>query len=101
MVTGVEVFVFQGRTRGPCPPHHMGGTRRDRGARLLKMWKSEHISDKNTGMPVQVDAKAAGGRTSMAVEYIERIKREQQNAEPAPGRGSSPAVGENPRVNGR
>jgi predicted DNA-binding antitoxin AbrB/MazE fold protein len=27
----------------------------------------------------------ASGRSSLAVEYIERIKREQQDAEPAPG----------------
>jgi len=29
--------------------------------------------------------KVTSGRSSLAVEYIERIKREQQDAEPAPG----------------
>lgn len=29
--------------------------------------------------------KVTSGRSSLAAEYIERIKREQQDAEPAPG----------------
>jgi predicted DNA-binding antitoxin AbrB/MazE fold protein len=29
--------------------------------------------------------KVTSGRSSLAVEYIERIKREQRDAEPAPG----------------
>ena len=34
---------------------------------------------------VSVVQTAASGRSSLALEYIERIKREQQDAEPAPG----------------
>jgi predicted DNA-binding antitoxin AbrB/MazE fold protein len=34
---------------------------------------------------VSVVKATASGRSSLAVEYIERIKREQQDAEPAPG----------------
>jgi hypothetical protein len=34
---------------------------------------------------VSVVTAAASGRSSLAVEYIERVKREQQDAEPAPG----------------
>jgi predicted DNA-binding antitoxin AbrB/MazE fold protein len=34
---------------------------------------------------VSVVKAAASGRSSLAIEYIERIKSEQQDAEPAPG----------------
>jgi predicted DNA-binding antitoxin AbrB/MazE fold protein len=34
---------------------------------------------------VRVVKTPASGRSSLAVEYIERIAREQQDAEPAPG----------------
>ena len=73
---------------------------------------TEQLSAYNSGMPLHVDAvyengvlrplqpldltehehvvvsvvkAATPGRSSLAVEYIERIKREQQDAEPAPG----------------
>jgi predicted DNA-binding antitoxin AbrB/MazE fold protein len=34
---------------------------------------------------VSVVTTAASGQSSLAVEYIERIKREERDAEPAPG----------------
>ena len=44
----------------------------------LDLTEHEHVI-------VSVVKAAAPGRSSLAVEYIERIKREQQDAEPAPG----------------
>ena len=44
----------------------------------LDLTEHEHVV-------VSVVKAAAPGRSSLAVEYIERIKREQQDAEPAPG----------------
>ena len=60
----------------------------------LDLTEHEHVL-------VSVVKAAASGRSSLAVEYIERIKREQQDAEPAPGhRGSSAAAREDSRIHG-
>ena len=44
----------------------------------LDLTEHEHVL-------VSVAKTPPSGRSSLAVEYIERIKREQQDAEPAPG----------------
>lgn len=44
----------------------------------LDLTEHEHVL-------VSVAKTAAPGRSSLAVEYIERIKRERRDAEPAPG----------------
>lgn len=44
----------------------------------LDLTEHEHVR-------VSVVKTAASGRSSLAVEYIERLRREQQDAEPAPG----------------
>jgi predicted DNA-binding antitoxin AbrB/MazE fold protein len=74
--TADEVSAYNGRMPLQVDAIYENGVLRP--LQPLDLTEHEHVV-------VSVVKTAASGRSSLALEYIERIKREQQDAEPAPG----------------